>query len=227
MKRLAVSWSGGKDGCLAYWKMSCNEEEIDFMLNIVRQETERVAFHGIRKDLIQEQAESLGLSLIQKQVDDRNYKQKFSEGLHDLKAKGIEGVIFGDIDIEENRKWCEDRCREAGLTSHFPLWGIQQNSLLEEFIEAGFKAIVVAVDSSYFERDALGKRLDRSWIESLEKSGSRGKYNISTFCGENGEYHTFVYDGPPFYHEIGISLGEEVQKNNHWLIDVCKSPGRK
>lgn len=168
MNRVAVSWSGGKDSCLAYWKASSEGFDVKYLLNTYREDSGRVAFHGVRAELIRKQADALGKTLIQRKVGNDNYEEMFLGALTELESKGAEGVVFGDIDVRQNREWCERVTSKAGLGSIFPLWNMDQKGIIEEFIGAGFKAIVVALDSKFLTRDDLGKRIDLAWIERIE-----------------------------------------------------------
>ena len=216
----AVSWSGGKDCCSAYWKAVSEGFDVQYLLNTYREDSGRVAFHGVRAELIRKQADALGKTLIQRKVGNDNYEEMFLGALTELKSKGAEGVVFGDIDVRQNREWCERVTSKAGLGSIFPLWNMDQKGIIEEFIGAGFKAIVVALDSKFLTRDDLGKRIDLAWMERIEDLRRQATDAPITYCGENGEYHTFVFDGPSFKSEIKIKTGNPVMRNGYWLIDV-------
>ena len=217
---LAISWSGGKDCCLAYWKAVSEGFNVQYLLNTYREDSGRVAFHGVRSELIRKQADSIGRTLIQKAVDNSNYEETFLGSLLKLKSKGVEGVVFGDIDVRQNRKWSETVTRKAGLESMFPLWNMDQKEILEEFIGAGFKAIVVALDSKFLTKDDLGRRIDQAWMRRIENLRREATDVPITFCGENGEYHSFVFGGPSFKSDIKVKTGDPVMKNGYWLIDV-------
>jgi len=216
----AISWSGGKDSCLAYWKAKAEGLNIGYMLNTYRRDTGRVAFHGVRAEFIRAQSNALGIPLLQIVVGDNDYEARFQEALSDLRGRGVEGVVFGDIDIRQNRDWCEGVCRRVGLESIFPLWMQDQKSIMEEFIGAGFKAVVVALNSRFLRREDLGRILDSRWLERIETLRSGAKENPITYCGENGEYHTFVYGGPAFNREIGFAPGEKVSNGEYYLMDL-------
>ena len=217
---LACSWSGGKDCCLAYWKALSSGKEIGYLLNTFRKESGRVAFHGVRAELVREQADSLGVRLLQKEVFGDGYEEQFLEALLELKAEHVSGVVFGDIDVRENRQWSENVCRKAGLDSYFPLWDLDQKGILSSFIGIGFKAVVVAVDERSLNEGDLGRQLDWDWLDHIETLNSSSRSPPITYCGENGEYHTFVYDGPPFRYPIGFRPGVKVHRDGHWLIDL-------
>jgi len=217
--KIAVSWSGGKDSCLALWRTIRSGSKVDYLLNTVRKESGRVAFHGVRASLVQAQADALGVHLIQKEVGDEDYREVFLSGLEELREAGVRRMVFGDMDVQQNREWCEGVCASAGLAAHFPLWAGDQRELLSEFIRDRFRAVVVCVDSAYFEESDLGRNVDEKWLGDLEM-GHNGKKR-STYCGENGEYHTFVFDGPAFKSPIRFSLGTHVLKTGHWLVDLA------
>jgi uncharacterized protein (TIGR00290 family) len=223
MAGTATSWSGGKDSCLASWKTVQAGIKVDYLLNTVRRESDRVAFHGVKAELVQAQARSMGIPLIQKRVGDGDYREVFVSSLEELKARGVGSMVFGDIDVPQNREWCEGVCKEVGLTPRFPLWGADQRELLSEFLAAGFKAVIVCLDAAFFNEAELVKTLDAAWLSRLDEGRKAG--SGSTHCGENGEYHTFVYDGPLFQHSIKFRPGEHVFKTNHWLVDLVMTPG--
>ena len=219
----AVSWSGGKDCCSAYWKAVSEGFDVQYLLNTYREDSGRVAFHGVRAELIRKQADALGKTLIQRKVGNDNYEEMFLGALTELKSKGAEGVVFGDIDVRQNREWCERVTSKAELESIFPLWNMDQKEIVEEFIGAGFKAIVVALDSKFLTKDDLGRRIDHAWLKRIEGLRIEAKGVPMTYCGENGEYHSFVFGGPLFKSDFMIRLGTTVRKDSHWLLDVRDS----
>jgi uncharacterized protein (TIGR00290 family) len=219
----AVSWSGGKDSCLASWKAVSEGIDIQCLLNTYREDSGRVAFHGVRAELIQKQADALGKALVQKTVGDGDYEDVFLGALVELESKGFEGVVFGDIDVRQNREWCEGVARKAGLEPVFPLWNMDQKGIMEEFVGAGFKAIIVALDSKFLAKDDLGKKIDTAWLARVEDLRREAVGVPITYCGENGEYHSFVTGGPSFRSDIAIKTGRSIMKNGYWLIDLIGS----
>ncbi len=219
---LACSWSGGKDCCHALWKTALEGKEVGYLLNTYRRESGRVAFHGVRAGLVRTQAESLGAELLQKEVFGDDYEGQFLEALHELKREGVTGVVFGDIDVLENRRWAEKVCHKARLDSLFPLWDLDQKAILGDFIESSFKAVIVAIDQKFLSKDDVGRELDRKWLHHITELNSRKGRELLTYCGENGEYHSFVYDGPNFKCPVRVAKGEKVLRDNHWLIDLLK-----
>ncbi len=188
------------------------------MLNTYRPENGRGAWHGIRTELIREQARSVQIPMLQKAVGTSDYQERFIESLVELKDKGVDTMIFGDIDPIENRSWCEDVCEKAGLKSFFPLWRMDHKQIVNEFIGSGFKAIIVSVDSRVLGREELGKEINDEFLEHLEDL-KKERPSISV-CGENGEFHSFVYDGPLFKTPVRFTMGETVMKNGNWTVDL-------
>ena len=173
--------------------------------------------------MIQKQAESMGVHLFQKEVSGDHYERQFLEALMELKVKGVNGVVFGDIDVHQNRQWSENVCRKAGLKSYFPLWKIDQKIILIDFLGLGFKAVVVALDSRFLNENDLGHTIDDKWLDHLSVLNSGGKNPQITYCGESGEYHTFVFDGPAFRSPIDFRMGEKVYREGFWLVDLQPS----
>jgi len=162
----------------------------------------------------------MGVRLLQKEVAGVNYEEQFLEALLELKSKGVNGVVFGDIDVQQNRQWSESVCRRAGLKSYFPLWEIDQRSILTDFLDSGFKAVVVVLNSRFFPEEDLGKPIDRKWLDHLSVLNAGDNSPHIAYCGENGEYHTFVFDGPSFRFPVDFRLGERVYREGYWLIDL-------
>jgi len=215
-----ISWSGGKDCCSAYWKALSEGLDIQYLLNTYREDSRRVAFHGIRAELIQQQADALGKDLVQKIVRNDNYEEIFLRALEELKSKGVKGIVFGDIDVRQNREWCERISCRAGMEPIFPLWNMSQKKIIEEFIGVGFKAIVVAVNSRFLTKEDLGSNVDLIWLKRIENLRKEAVDIPISYCGENGEYHSFVYGGPAFKCNIRLNLGDSIMKKDYWLIDL-------
>ncbi len=135
-----ASWSGGKDSCFAYYQAILTGYDISHLVNFVSQEYQRVRFHGTEATLIRMQAEAIGIRLLQKETTPDGYEQEFKETVRNLVPKGIEGMIFGDIYLEEHKEWTETVCRQIGIEAIEPLWGKDREVLLLEFIDAGFEA---------------------------------------------------------------------------------------
>ena len=214
MKKAFVSWSGGKDCCLACFKAMNDGLDVRFLLNMATEDGMRSRSHGLSKEVLEMQAQAIDLPLIQRMTSWNDYEQEFSKVLLELKEQGVTDGIFGDIDLDEHRLWVERVCQEYGITPHLPLWAQDQSALLREFIDSGFKALIVAVDASVMGEEWLGRVVDANLVVDLEKAG-----NI-TPCGEAGEYHTLVIGGPLFKKDLEVSKAERIMRDNHWYLDI-------
>ncbi len=210
-----VSWSGGKESSFALHQAISGGFQVSYLLNMVTEDGERSRSHGYSSRLIQTQSEALNIPLLQQGCSWKTYEKEFKKAVLNMKENGVKAGIFGDIDIDEHRDWVEGVCREVGIKAELPLWGKNQKELLSEFVNAGFEAIVVATKSEIFGKEWLSKKIDENFIQELEKR------KIS-FCGESGEYHTFVVNGPIFKRKIKLLESNKVFKNNHWFLDILK-----
>jgi len=204
------SWSGGKECALATYKAISQGHEVLYLLNFISEDGERSRSHGTKASVLALQAEAIGIPLIQVKTSWENYEENFKKVVRKLQDKGIEGGVFGDMDLEEHREWVERVCREIGIKAFLPLWGIKAEKLIEEFLKLKFKAIVVA---TRLEETFLGKVLDKALVRQISKLGSHP-------CGENGEYHTFVTDGPIFRKALKVTNGERKERDNVWFWDI-------
>lgn len=205
------SWSGGKDCALATYKAISQGHEVVYLLNFICEDGERSRSHGIKAGVLALQAAgAIGIPLIQVKTSWENYEENFKKVARALKDKGIEGGVFGDMDLEEHREWLERVCSEIGIKAFLPLWGIKAEELIEEFLKLKFKAIIVA---TRLDENILGKVLDKALVRQINKLGSHP-------CGENGEYHTFVTDGPIFRKALDVTSGERKERDNIWFWDI-------
>ncbi|MCK4245090.1 MAG: diphthine--ammonia ligase [Candidatus Omnitrophica bacterium] len=210
-----VSWSGGKESSFALHQAISKGFQIFYLLNMVTEDGERSRSHGLNSKLIQAQSEALNIPLLQQRCTWETYEEEFKKAVLKLKEKGVKAGVFGDIDLQEHRDWVERVCREVKTKAYLPLWGKNQKELLEEFILARFEAIIVAIRAEVLDKDWLGKKIDKNFIQELEKK----RINL---CGESGEYHTFVINGPIFKRRIKILESDKVLKNGHWFLNVLK-----
>ncbi len=210
-----ASWSGGKDSCLACYKAILSGYDIRYLVNFVSREYGRVSFHGTETGLIQLQAESIGTRLCQKETTKGFYEREFKEAIRSLIPDGIEGMVFGDIYMQEHRDWTERVCAEVGIEAIEPLWGRDTEDVLSEFIDAGFQAVIIGAQARVIDAEWIGRRVDRDFIEYLKNK------NICP-CGEKGEYHTLVINGPIFNKKIEIIEARTIARDNHWFLDTCK-----
>lgn len=210
-----ISWSGGKETSLSCYKVMRNENiKVTCLLNMVSEDGRYSRSHGVSVELLKAQAEAMGIPIVQRKTTWQTYEDKFKKTVSDLKREGIEAGVFGDIDFQEHRDWVERVCKEIGIKPILPLWKEKREKVLKEFIKAGFKAIVVATNAQFLGREWLGRRINKDVITELKACG-----NVD-LCGEKGEYHTFVYDGPIFKKPLYFASGEKVLKNKRWFLEL-------
>lgn len=208
-KKALFNWSSGKDSALALYKIVQNEEyEICCLLTSVNQQFQRISMHGVRVELLEQQAQSIGLPLEIMQIPEmptmEAYEAVMQTTLSKLKEQGIAYSIFGDIFLEDLRKYREDKLAEIGFEGIFPLWKVPTANLIQEFIGLGFKTIVVCVNERFLDKSFVGRVIDQDFINDLPE-------NVDV-CGENGEFHTFTFDGPIFSKPIEFEIGEVVYR---------------
>jgi len=209
------SWSGGKDSCFACYQAIGEGYNVSHLLNFISKEYQRVSFHGTEAKLIQLQAEAIGIPLLQKETTWNGYEQEFKDAVKSLIPDGVTGMVFGDIYLQEHKDWVERVCRELGIEAIEPLWGQDPERVLLEFIDAGFEAVIVSAKSDLFDDKWIGQKVDREFL-------SRLKDNNIDLCGENGEYHTFVTDGPMFNKRIEITKSQPITRDDHWFLDTLE-----
>lgn len=189
-----VSWSGGKDSCLALWRSQQLGFNVTHLLTALEETGSRVRSHGVSVELMRAQAAALKLEIEFLSASWREYEQKFIQKLTFLKSLGIQSGIFGDIDLMPHREWEEKVCSAVGINAFLPLWNEDRLDLVKEFLQAGFKARVTCVDGRFLDETFVGCDFDQSYIDRLPAGVDA--------CGENGEFHTFVYDGPNFLNPV-------------------------
>jgi len=218
--RVAVSWSGGKDSCLALYKALQKGLEVSCLLNFVSKDGRCMA-HGVSSKLIAVQSEAIGIPLLQKEVTWDTYEEGFKEAARELKRAGIDGIVFGDIDIVEHIDWVIKVCNEAGVLYMEPLWRLDRLQILKEFVGLGFEAIVVSAKADLFRAEWLGRKVDEAFIDDLLRLRERNNFDL---CGEFGEYHTFVINGPIFKKRIKIRSCNRVLREDlkRWLLDIAE-----
>jgi len=209
----AISYSGGKDSALALYRMISFGHKPVAMISTINSEQMRTWFHGIQMDLLEAVSESLDIPLICCPCMPDGYTEAYEEGLKKARRMGAEACVYGDIDIDGHRQWNIGQCEKVGLDCILPLWKQVRESLVREMIEAGFKAIIKIVQCDKLDESFLGKDLTIPLIGQIKASGS-------DVCGENGEYHTFVYDGPIFKYPIPLEIREIVDLGSHKAIDI-------
>lgn len=208
--KVFVSWSGGKDSSLACYKAMLDGFEVSHLLNLLAEDGKRERAHGTRPFLLRLQSEALGIPIVQVNASWEGYEEKFKQAVEKLKAEGVEGGVFGDIDLVEHREWVERVCSDLGIEPIIPLWGLDPEDILLAFIEEGFEAMVVA---TRIKEEWLRREIDEAFIEELKKFD----FHLS---GESGEYHTFVIDGPIFKRRIKVREAERVHVGENWFLDI-------
>ncbi len=211
------SWSGGKDSVLACYRAMKNNHAVGYLLNLVSAGEKRCCFHGTDARLLIDQARCVGIPLVQKEMSEgmNEYEREFREAVMGLKGDGMEGMVFGDIYLDEHREWVERVCGDIGVVPLEPLWNSDPRRVIEEFIDEGFSAVIVSCKEE-LGSDFVGREVDREALARLEERGMCP-------CGEHGEYHTIVTDGPIFKKRIRIKSAAPVLKEGfwrHWSLDI-------
>ena len=214
---ILLSWSGGKDSALALQELvRARQYTVRALLTTVTEEFDRISMHGVRRSLLSAQASSLGLPVeevwIPKNSSNEIYETRMREVLTRYKDRGVERVAFGDIFLQDIRSYREERLAQIGMRGVFPLWERNTSRLAREFVDSGFRAVVCCVDPRRLPGEFCGREYDLAFLESIPASVDP--------CGENGEFHTFVYAGPIFSNEIPILKGEVVLRDGFYFADV-------
>jgi uncharacterized protein (TIGR00290 family) len=211
--RVIVCWSGGKDSALALYEIQkAGDYEITALLTTITEEYDRVSMHGVRRELIERQAKLLGLPLekvyIPKDSSNKDYEDRMAEMLSKYHRDGVETVAFGDIFLADVRRYREENLSKAGMKAAFPLWGRDTDELAGMFVGEGFKGVVTCVDSQFLDRRYVGRFFDKRFLAELPQGVDP--------CGENGEFHSFVYDGPIFRGRVPFRRGKIVMREKRF-----------
>ena len=198
-----VSWSGGKDSCLSLYKAVKHGYSLKKIFTMFSMESGISSAHRLKEDIIKAQANAIGTEHIIGRALFNEYEEVFISNLKAFKEQGIEFGIFGDIDLDEHRDWVEKVCKKADIKAVFPLWKSDRKELVKEFIHKGFKARIILVNKKMIDTKFLGHDLSYALLKEIEKCGA-------DVCGENGEYHTVVYDGPIFKKPVNIKCKADI-----------------
>lgn len=217
MSKAFASWSGGKDCCLSLYRAQKAGMDVCYLANMVTADGQRSCSHGINAAVIKKQAEALGIPIAQRRTTGENYEAQFIQLLRDFKQGGIESGVFGDIDFSPHREWIERICAAAAINPRLPLWQEDQTKLMQEFIGAGFKAVVVAVKADLLGKDELGRVIDKEFLAYIA-----GLNKGITPCGEAGEFHSLVIDGPLFQKRLEIQKSENVTRGEHHFLEITE-----
>ncbi len=220
MEQVFISWSGGKDCCLAAYRAAKSGLKLRYLANTVNEDGQQSRSHGLSAGVLKMQAQALGIPLVQRRTGKDNYEAEFKSMLREFKTEGITGGVFGDIDFNEHRQWIDRVCQEAAITPYLPLWEQNQTAIMSDFIASGFEAMVVATRADILGEEWLGRKVDLDFVKDLAELG---KTSPITPCGEAGEYHTLVIDGPLFKQRLEILETNRVLRDGHWFLNISKS----
>ena len=214
-EKVVLCWSGGKDSALALYEISKSKRyEIAGLLTTVTEDYHRISMHGVPEMLLEKQVNSIGLPLskvfISKNGSNEEYESKMKEVLLKFEKSGVFAVAFGDIFLEDVRKYREENLAKVGMKGVFPIW--EKDNLSQTFIDLGFKAIVTCVDAKVLDKKFVGKLFNRKFLAELPANVDPN--------GENGEFHSFVFDGPIFREKIAYKTGEVVKRDSFYFCDL-------
>ena len=211
--KFAMSYSCGKDSALAMHKLIKAGHTPVCLIVTVNKDAKRSWFHDADNTLLNKVSTATGIPLIMAQCSGEEYESAFEDALRQAKTLGAECAAFGDIDIDGHLEWNRSRCAAAGLEYTMPLWGMSRTDAVDELLSEGFTAHIKIVDKTFLDASFLGLALSDAVIERIATTGA-------DICGENGEYHTFVSDGPIFKSPVHIEIGEVIDLGTHAVIDM-------
>jgi len=216
-EKILLSWSGGKDSAMSLYEVKRDGAyDVAALLTTVTDGYDRISMHGVRRELLEKQAESLGVDLhkiyIPIMSTNEQYQAAMRAALEPFLAQGIRSVAFGDLFLEDIKKYREENLSKVGMKGIFPVWLRDTREFARTFLELGFRAIAVCVDPRHLDPSFAGKEIDQSFLNRLPAGVDP--------CGENGEFHTFVYDGPIFKQPIRFRVGEPVERDSFWFCDL-------
>ena len=213
--KIVASWSGGKDSCFACYKAIQEGHDVSQLL-IMMSDPSVSNFHMIRSDMLDAQSQAIGIPIVKWMTTPDTYEQDFKKALLQMKAKGVEGIVTGDVyDVALHEAgWLDRVCKEVELTPVKPLWHRDTQQILNEFINNGFKATVVRVKTDVLGMEWLGREINKNFSDDLIELGTVDP------CGERGEFHTFVTDGPLFKKRIEILESEKINLNGQGSLRI-------
>jgi uncharacterized protein (TIGR00290 family) len=212
-----MSWSGGKDSCLALYEIQKSKDyRVAALLTTVTRDYDRISMHGVRRVLLERQAASLGLPLhevfITKDATNQEYETKMEEAFSAYRKQGVDRIVFGDLFLEEIRAYRDQFLARHDMHGLYPVWLRDTTEFIKEFINLGFEAVVTCVDGKILDSSFVGMMIDEDFLSALPPGVDP--------CGENGEFHTFVFSGPIFKEAVKFSLGEKVSRDSFWFCDL-------
>jgi uncharacterized protein (TIGR00290 family) len=214
LEKVLVAWSGGKDSALALYTIQEEGIEISALLTTVTEQYNRISMHGVRQILLERQSHALGIPLekvfIPPETSNEIYEARMSALLLKYANQGVTTVVFGDVFLEDIRTYRENHLFKVGMKAFFPLWKKHSLELAHEFLNLGFKAIITCVDSNAIDGSFVGRIFDKTFLSEIPSTVDP--------CGENGEFHSFVYDGPNFLEQIPYEKGKTVVRDNRFYF---------
>lgn len=225
MNQVFVSWSGGKDSCLSYYKAIESGLKVRYLVNIINDDGVFECTHGLPASLLRMQAQAIGIPMIQLRTSGDKYEADIKKVCRSLKQQGIDGAVFGNGDVKH--QWVNRICREVGVTAHFPLDELSKDTIIKQLVDLGFEAITVTARADVLDEEWLGRRIDLDFLEQINKLKG-----IMSFTpgGEAGVYHTTVLDGPIFNYRLEIKNSSKELRNGFWylnVLEVVKSPKQR
>jgi uncharacterized protein (TIGR00290 family) len=214
---LVFVWSGGKDSAMALHSLLRDPRyQVVSLLTTVTEDFERISMHGVRRELLRQQAESIGLPLqevrIPPQCINPIYEARMAEAVLKFRDRGIRHFGFGDIFLRDLREYRENNLAKENMLALFPLWDVDTRQLVWRFLNDGFRAVTVCIDPRKLAKSFAGRELDAGFLQDLPPGVDP--------CGENGEFHTFVFDGPIFRAPIPVAAGEIVERDSFVFCDL-------
>jgi uncharacterized protein (TIGR00290 family) len=212
-----MSWSGGKDSCLALYELQRSRKyRVVALLTTLTRDYDRISMHGVRRVLLEQQADSLGVPLhqilITKAATNEEYESRMAEAFAKYREQGIDTVVFGDLFLEDIKTYRDQFLARYNMRGLYPVWRRDTTEFLADFIRLGFKAVITCVDGKVLDSSFAGMMIDEKFLSVLPP-------NVDP-CGENGEFHTFVFDGPNFKQQVSFSIGERVERDGFWFCDL-------
>lgn len=216
-EKILQAWSGGKDSCLALYELQQRGEyDVAALLTTVTQGYDRIGMHGVQRALLEQQGAALGLPLrivsLPENATNEQYEELWRRELAHFRQQGLRAVAFGDLFLEDVRKYREENLAKVGMRGVFPLWHRDTAALAREFVRLGFRAVTVCVDPARLDPSFVGQSIDQDFLRRLPADVDP--------CGENGEFHSFVFDGPLFARPVAFTRGEAVERNGFWFCDL-------
>jgi len=216
MSKTALSWSSGKDSAWTLYTLKQQGANVVALVTTVNEQFERVAMHAVRRQLLQAQAAVAGIPLIEVSIpypcSNEQYEAAMRGLVEQLQQQGVERMAFGDLYLEDIRSYREDRLQGTGIEPVFPLWQQPTDQLAQQMIDGGLKAVLTAVDPKQLAPEFCGRYFDASLLKDLPEGIDP--------CGENGEFHSFVFDGPMFSKPVEVEIGEVIERDGFYFCDV-------